>query len=100
MAEKEYISRIAFRQQLKHRQITAQYVNARERHEIRSIIEMLDKAPAADVVPVVRCKDCVKYFRDTPYCAKHNKGYCHLDGLVKSENHYCGYGEREELNDR
>lgn len=71
MAEKEYIEREAFRQRLIHRQITEQYVNARERHEIGCIIEMLDRAPAADVAPVVRGewklewdaeKDPKKYF--------------------------------------
>ena len=55
-----------------------------------------DDCPLPDVVAVVRCKDCVKYFRDTPYCVEHNKGYCHLDGMIKSENHYCGYAERDE----
>ena len=53
MAENEYIDREAFRRQLINRQITDQYFNARERHEIGCIIEMLDKAPTADVAPVV-----------------------------------------------
>lgn len=53
------------------------------------------EALSADVVEVVRCRDCKHYGRkygDTVigYCC-HTKqsGYC-------AEDHYCGYGERRE----
>ena len=49
---KEYIEREAFRKQLIDRQITTQFFNPIERHEIGCIIEMLDNTPAADVVEV------------------------------------------------
>ena len=44
---------------------------------------------AADVVEVVRCKDCA---------VLHNKwtGCPNLNGLVPREDHFCSYGEREE----
>ena len=50
----------------------------------RSIVET---AEAADVIQVVRCKDCI---------VPHNKwtGCPKLNGLVTPPDFYCGYGER------
>jgi hypothetical protein len=43
--------------------------------------------PTADVVEVVRCKDCV-------YCGEHYN-ICHYGvGRDVKPDHYCGYGER------
>ena len=49
---------------------------------------LLLKAPAADVVEVVRCKDC-----DVP----HNKwiGCRYLNGLIPPPDFYCAYGKRK-----
>ena len=52
--------------------------------------------PAADVVEVVRCKDCKFYKKDTDYCKDHNTGYCQFDNIVKCKLHFCGYGERRK----
>lgn len=52
------------------------------------VIEILDNIPAADVAPVVRCKDC-KYYKPDEY-------ECGCDyGLpcVKADD-FCSYGER------
>lgn len=94
MAEKEYISRNAFRQQLIHRQITAQYVNARERHEIGCIIEMLDKAPTADVAPVVHASwkwgyMCGHY---GIWCTNCGGGWTNSENAewIAHEHDYCG----------
>lgn len=57
----------------------------------------IKELPAADVLEVVRCKDCEHYFCDTPYCKKHKVGYCAFDEIVKDKNHFCSYGERKEL---
>ena len=48
--------------------------------------------PTADVVEVVRCKDC-----DVP----HNKwtGCPYMNGLIPPPNHFCSYGERRADND-
>lgn len=51
---------------------------------------------AADVVKVVRCKDCI-YRRK----AKANgKGFliCPASGMEITEDDYCSYGERKEQN--
>lgn len=47
--------------------------------------------PTADVVEVVRCKDCKHFGRDMGHgkhdCKKYEMPYC-------LENDYCSYGER------
>ena len=51
-------------------------------------MEAVEDIPAADVVEVVRCKDC-----DVP----HNKwtGCPYMNGLIPPPNHFCSYGERK-----
>ena len=56
----------------------------------------IDKMPTADVVEVVRCKDCVHYKADTEYCQTKHKGYCEYDGVIKLQKHFCSYGERKD----
>lgn len=57
--------------------------------EFYGAMQVLDELPAADVVPVVRCKDC-RYRVDPDKC-------CHPDGLLRSkDNDFCSYGERKE----
>jgi hypothetical protein len=58
------------------------------------IIAAIENAPTVDVVEVVRCKDCKHFLNDTDYCQRLNKGYCVFDNIIKSKNHFCGYGER------
>lgn len=58
-----------------------------------SVIATLEEQPTADVVEVVRCKDC-EYGQSynmfgSRYCIKHN------DVAVK-DNDFCNYGERAE----
>lgn len=49
--------------------------------------------PAADVVEVVRCKDC-KYFQTAKV---NNKGFliCPASGMEITETDYCSYGKRK-----
>ena len=54
----------------------------------------IDATPTADVVEVVRCKDC-KYFKmmgTTPRC----NFYKGLATTVSPQTDYCSYGERRE----
>ena len=46
--------------------------------------QLLDEIPAADVVPVVRCKDCRKF--KTYACRMVASGY----------DDFCSYGERKD----
>ena len=51
----------------------------------------IDEMPAADVAPVVRCKDC-KYLEISGCYGECGKGYL---GIVRPDC-YCCYGERRE----
>ena len=70
------------------------------------VVKML---PAADVVEVVRCKDCFYYSQDghEAYCLhpKYEHWYAdwYADGADDTcfhpstkENHFCSYGERKD----
>lgn len=48
------------------------------------------KAPAADVVPVVRCKDC-KYNRGSKKCLNPDSFFA-----VPKDDDFCSYGERKD----
>lgn len=50
--------------------------------------QLLDEIPAADVVPVVRCKDCKHYDIG---------GSCIICGFQsRKPDDFCSYGERKE----
>lgn len=56
--------------------------------------EKINEIPAADVEPLVRCKDC-KYWQDN------NDGYPHEEcrwghGETPDANDFCSYGERKD----
>ena len=56
--------------------------------------EAIKAAPAADVAPVVRCKDCKHSWEDIGgLCCSH--GAC-VDLTVPGD-FYCAYGERAEV---
>ena len=64
--------------------------------DLTSLRELLEDTPAADVVDVVRCKDC-------KYAFHHPLGYiyCHRDGrnayeMVFKKDSFCSYGERKD----
>ena len=59
----------------------------------KEVLCIIDDAPAADVVEVVRCKDC-KYAKPMSFkgyfmCKRHHK-YC------RKADDFCSYGERRE----
>lgn len=51
-----------------------------------SLVSLINILPSADVVEVVRCKDC--RFFDSAGCA--------MEDVVVYPNDYCSYGERAE----
>jgi hypothetical protein len=62
-----------------------------------SIFDTIKNIPAADVVEVVRCKDCkhIHLIGKTPFAVRvctHNKGL----GDDVRENSFCSYGKRKE----
>ena len=62
--------------------------------------DVIDVIPTADVVEVVRCKDCKhKYViqaKDRFYKVKNRYYTCDYMNCRYDENHYCSYGERAE----
>jgi len=58
--------------------------------------QLLDEIPAADVAPVVRCKDCKHSWEDLGGLTC-SHGVC-VDCAVLG-NFYCAYGERKDKAD-
>lgn len=58
-------------------------------YKATDIYNVIKSAPTADVVEVVRCKDCA---------IPHNRftGCPNLNGLIPPKNHFCSFGERKE----
>lgn len=52
--------------------------------------QLLDEVPAADVMPVVRCKDC-KYNIGTKKCLNPDSFFA-----VPKDDDFCSYGERKD----
>lgn len=58
-----------------------------------SVKSWLEKA---DIVPVVRCKDC-KHRHDDGYCEVWGDAFYHWEDFDEvPEDMFCGYGERRE----
>ena len=53
------------------------------------------KIPAADVVPVVRCKDC-KYAYINSFSAASGVTLCSSSTKVMQQDDFCIYGERKD----
>ena len=51
---------------------------------------IIDLQPTADVVPVVRCKDCRFYETNQDECVFYNAQW------VKHDDDFCPYGERRK----
>ena len=67
-------------------------------HYIDAIF-VAEKFPvAADVVEVVRCKDCVHYYEREPVCLKiYSDGAVHENAWQERKpDDFCSYGERKD----
>lgn len=53
----------------------------------------LNKIPNADVVEVVRCKDCI--YRGREDCAMFYRCNCGEQHTWETDNDFCSYGERK-----
>lgn len=55
---------------------------------VRVFLDKIEGAPTADVIPIVRCKDC-KY--------RNPDGYkCRRDNLWHDSDDFCSYGRRKD----
>lgn len=63
-------------------------------YEYAKLEDALNKISAADVVPVVRCRDCKYRFRNNG----HDKNGCPITDadIWMDDNSFCSYGERKE----
>lgn len=89
---KEYIEKEAFKQHL--RELKKQVNEIMPGQSVISgttLSELIDRFPAADVVEVVRCKDC-RYLTYSDMYGECGKA---LLGVV-TPNDYCSHGERKE----
>lgn len=59
------------------------------------IYAAIGKAPIVDAVEVVRCKDCIWYYRKA-CCPLACSGFEIEDGDLPRENDFCSYGERRD----
>ena len=64
---------------------------------VNYVLELVSKAPTADVVEVVRCKDCLYWETETePIGIECDPGedahYCDMGGITRSAD-YCSYGD-------
>ena len=55
--------------------------------------EIIDEMPSADIVEVVRCKDC-DCFSESAYAEE--KGHCKYLKIDMWELDFCSYGERKD----
>lgn len=62
---------------------------------VRCTLEMLKTQPTADVVEVVRCKDC-KHAEIQDYAPPSCRYCCKYSALYHAKNFYCSIGERRE----
>lgn len=61
--------------------------------EINDVLNDVEDFPAADVRPVVLCRDCEYYFKDEDgyEMCENSEGYDHV-----TENGFCAWGEKRE----
>ena len=56
---------------------------------------MLKEMPAADVAPVVRCKDCQNWKQNVGFTGSPN-GHCFEHDIDTNGCDFCSYGERKD----
>ena len=61
-------------------------------HALQAVKELIPDIPPADVVEVVRCKDC-KYRKKVLNCSY---GECIYSACMVADNDYCSNGERKD----
>ena len=57
----------------------------------QSVKNYINSIPAADVRPVVLCRDCIHFQQFRPH-----DGFCKIDGMLWNNDFFCANGKREE----
>lgn len=96
MAEKEYIEREALWKKFYNDPTYGFYGEFTDGSDAAftsaEVKEIIAQAPAADVVEVVRCKDCKRWLKDAAGCTD-LVGRCEWANYMVGANGYCVYGE-------
>ena len=74
--------------------IAAEKISENHNIPLFELVDTFAEMPSADVVEVVRCKDCKEY--NTYSCAE-GFGWCEAFGLGKTDDQFCSYGERADM---
>lgn len=81
------------------REVMAKYyenANLRQDHFLRRVYQEIKALPAADVVEVVRCREC-KHYQTGMFCEKWADLHPHAEVYpMVSSNGYCHYGDRKD----
>lgn len=56
----------------------------------------IDNIPTADVVEVVRCRECIHWFDKWEAVSIPEAHYCRKMGLFKLSDYYCADGKRKD----
>lgn len=105
MAEKEYIEREALIKACKkiiHDRWNETTAPVSWSHAYADFIDDIKEQPTADVVEVVRCKDC-KWYKESKllepnkFCFRLKDRNGDPIGYNFSSNEFCSFGERKEL---
>ena len=67
------------------------FSNAIDEIVILRISRRVKQIPAADVRPVVLCKDCVHFQQFRPHA-----GLCKIDGMLWDNDFFCAKGKKEK----
>ena len=65
-------------------------------------LKIINETPTADVVEVVRCKDCKYYENQDSYRCDHPEMYgedCYGFWMETNPDDFCSYGEKRQKND-
>ena len=60
------------------------------------IEDVLENVEPADVVPVVRCKDCEHYYFADNRIPQEQRYVCEISGEIWKPDSFCSYGERRK----
>lgn len=90
----EYIDRKAFIQALAETECDILPADDLDGFTFDCVCKVVDSMPSADVVPVVRCKNC-KYLVNATV---NSNGFliCHANDMEIAPEDFCSYGERKE----
>lgn len=102
MAELDYIERRKLWDEVVKSKTNNPHLNEIQKqahiHEHRAFQRMIIEQPSADVVKVVRCRDCVYCYpvgKNTCFCRNIDTPWFNSDFEVYMyANDYCSYGER------